>query len=130
MPASNAVASSDQVASRLNGSPEAACLECGRPYEAGSQRSDFCGSPCRLAWNNRRLQRGAEFYDLVVALRFDRATATRLKVWRLINRLASIFRDEDRREREGRASWRPPAAIIERRPYLRADVLQRPPGRG
>lgn len=104
-----------------------ACLECGQSFAATVSGAEFCGPGCRMVFNNRRAKRGAELYDLFMALRHDRATATLFKVWRLLNRLAAIFRDEDRRERDGRPSWRHPSAIIERRPYLKADVLR--PGR-
>ena len=103
------------------------CLECGRPFAAAVSGAEFCGPACRMVFNDRRAKRGAELYDLFMALRHDRATATLFKVWRLLNRLAAIFRDEDRLERDGRRSWRPPSAIIERRPYLKADGLR--PGR-
>lgn len=100
------------------------CLECGQSFAASVSGAEFCGPGCRMVFNNRRAKRGAELYDLFMALRHDRATATLFKVWRLLNRLAAIFRDEDRRERDGRPSWRHPSAIIERRPYLKADVLR------
>ena len=66
------------------------------------READFCRPQCRRAFNNRRAVRGAELYDLVMAHRFDRATARDLGVLALINRAASIFREEDRRERGGR----------------------------
>ncbi|WP_426315686.1 hypothetical protein ACN9MF_12940 [Methylobacterium fujisawaense] len=97
------------------------CLECGRPFAAAVSGAEFCGPACRMVFNNRRARRGAELYDLFMALRHDRATATLFKVWRLLNRLAAIFRDEDRQERDGRKSWRDPATIIARRPYLKAE---------
>lgn len=99
------------------------CLECGAHYAPQSARADFCGTPCRRAWNNRRMVRGAELYDLFMATRFNRELVGPMKLWRLLNRIAAIFRDEDNAERAGRASWRPPQEIIERRPYLRADYL-------
>lgn len=101
------------------------CLECGRPYapRRAAMPGDFCSAACRAAWNNRRAVRGAELYDLFMALRFDRDRAKQLKVWRLLNRMAAGFRDEDVADRGGRPSWRPPHKVIERRPYLRADVL-------
>lgn len=114
---------------RNNTRPLRTCCECGTAYEAVKVEAAFCSEPCRKAWNNRRAVRGAELYDLFMALRFDRQTATLLKVWKLLNRLAAIYRAEDKRDRAGRLSWRAPAAILERRPYLRADVLtqgQRP----
>lgn len=124
------------IAVRLNAPPERAedghgalgphpivCLECGTPHASLSPGAEFCGPACRMAFNNRRTKRGAELYDLFMALRHDRATATRFKVWRLLNRLAAIFREEDRRERAGRVSWRSPSAILARRPYLSAERI-------
>lgn len=108
---------------RNNLRPLRTCCECGSAYEAITADAAFCSTPCRKAWNNRRAVRGAELYDLFMALRFDRTTATTLKVLTLISRLASIYRAEDRAERAGRLSWRAPAAILERRPYLKAEVL-------
>lgn len=102
---------------------ERTCSECGEGYIAHRAHGDFCSRACRRVWNNRRSVRGAELYDLVMALRFDRAMATKFKVWKLICRMASGFRDEDERERTGRQSWRAPHEIIARHPYLRADVL-------
>ena len=59
-----------------------------------------------------------------MALRHDRQTATLLKVWRLLNRCAAIYREEDRAARAGRRSWRDPAEILARRPYLKAEILR------
>ncbi len=73
------------------------------------------------AWNNRRMVRGAELYDLLMIARFERAEATRHKVWRAINRLASRYRDEDKAERAGRRSWRRLRAIIETKIFLWAE---------
>lgn len=103
--------------------PSRTCLECGGGYRPKGPHGDFCGDACRKAFNNRRMRHGAELYDLVMALRFDRQTATKLKVWRLINRLAAIYRREDMAERAGRPSWRHPRAVIAGHPYLKADIL-------
>ena len=46
-----------------------ACLECGG--ECG--KGEFCGSACRMAFNNRRKARGAELYDLFMVHRFATA---------------------------------------------------------
>jgi hypothetical protein len=100
------------------------CLECGKPFGSAVREAEFCGPPCRMVFNNRRTKRGAELYDLFMALRHDRQTATALKVWRLLNRCAAIFREEDRSERDGRRSWRHPAEILTRRPYLKAEILR------
>lgn len=83
----------------------------------------FCGQPCRLRFNNRRLQRGAEFYDLFMAMRYDRAEAKRLGVWASMCRMGQQMREEDQRERDGRKSWREPKDVLSDRPDLRAVRL-------
>ena len=126
------------------------CLECGKRLDAGFQAvalagsdqsgeagssngfggrpgraADFCSSACRRSFNNRRALRGAELYDLVMTARFDRPLAKVLKVWGWIARLATSFRDEDRRDRGGRPSWRPPAEIRARKPWIAGRILDR-----
>lgn len=96
-----------------------ACLECGAEYERAPNR-EFCSVKCRKDWNNRRMKRGAELYDLYMAHRFDRANAQALGVFQAVNRMASNFRAEDAAERAGRRSWRATRAVLEERPYLRA----------
>lgn len=88
-----------------------ACRECGSPV---SGRSEFWSLEHRRAYNNRRATRGAELYDLFMALRYDRERATELKVWRELNRLARRFRAEDVAEREARPSWDRPHEVIQR----------------
>lgn len=105
------------------------CLECGLPFMARQADAEFCGLACRKAWNNRRLLRGAELYDLFMALRWDRRAATGLHVFTALSRLAAGFRREDTQERSGRRSWASPARIISRRPYLRAERLKQGAGR-
>lgn len=90
---------------------------------------EFCGDRCRQAWNNRRLQRGAELYDLYMAHRFERAEASDLGVFQAINRLASDFRAEDHDNRDGRRSWRKPRAVLAERPYLKSMKTQIRAGR-
>ncbi|WP_157182209.1 transcriptional regulator [Methylobacterium sp. WSM2598] len=99
------------------------CLECGVAYETISRHSSFCSTGCRNDWNNRRLQRGAEIYDLWMAFRFQRPLARALNLLSCLNRLAHLYRQEDRAERAGRASWRAPEAVLASRPYLRAVRL-------
>lgn len=111
---------------RLDATPAARiCAECAETYTSGKAHADFCSAACRKAWNNRRALRGAELYDLLMALRYDRAAASKLKVWRAVCRLASGFRDDDLAARAGRQSWRDPREILERRPYLLATTVAR-----
>lgn len=99
------------------------CLECGSEFTTAVAHGDFCGAACRKAFNNRRMVRGAELYDLFMVLRYERKLATRLKVWKLICRMALGFRDEDRAERDSRKSWRPARKVLERHTYLHATNI-------
>ncbi|MEO3997213.1 hypothetical protein [Mesorhizobium sp. CAU 1732] len=67
------------------------------------------------------MTRGAELYDLLMVARFDRARATKFKVWRTINRLAALFRDDDKATRGGRRSWRRLDAVRAGKIFLWAE---------
>jgi hypothetical protein len=111
-----------------NGAPAGfrrVCLECGDDFEALKAFGAFCCPAHRKAWNNRRMTRGAELYDLVMAWRFQRGLDRLLGLYKLVCRLASAFRDEDWRERDGRQSWRTPRDVLAERPWLTACVLIR-----
>lgn len=102
----------------------ARCNECGAAYHAKRRdASDFCSAKCRAAFNNRRAMRGAEMYDLVMALRNDRELATKLGVWKIICRIAAEHRADDVASRGGRKSWRNPKEVIARRPYLTVSAI-------
>ncbi|NUR12322.1 MAG: transcriptional regulator [Bradyrhizobium sp.] len=93
-----------------------ACLECGGDRSA---KAEFCSASCRTDFNNRRKARGAELHDLFMAHRFDRANAQALGVLQAMNRMASIWREEDKARRDSRRSWRATREVLEERPYLR-----------
>lgn len=86
------------------------CKECGidlarlsnKPVPAAKL---FCSPGCRMAFNNRRRDRGAELYDLFMELRFNRTAAAEANVWTLLCDRASAYRDADKAKREGRRSW-------------------------
>lgn len=87
------------------------CMECGRqmPQKVRRQGSEpkFCGSTCRKTFNNRRMTRGAEMFDYVMSGRFERDTHGGL--WRpVLSQMATRFRDQDKRDRNGRQSWHTP----------------------
>ena len=83
------------------------CQECGENFASEQRSARFCCTPCRQTFNNRRAQRGAELYDLLMAHNYDRKTARPLHVWSLIYRLVLAYRDADASKRKGRRSWRP-----------------------
>ena len=112
-----AVASSRSLAARLavaaRPKHQFRCLECDTPFQSVEDRAEFCCATHRKAWNNRRAVRGAQLYDLVMAMRFERGLAARLAIgWALICRLASAYRDADNALRAGRRSWRKPKSAI------------------
>jgi hypothetical protein len=105
--------------------PLVACLECGEAFELKAEYQEFCSTACRKAFNNRRAVRGAEMYDLFMTLRYERTLAAKLKVWSLLCRMALGFREEDEKFRKGRRSWQPIARVLEKKPYLKVEVLSR-----
>ena len=100
-----------------------ACLECGNPFDLGNRPGrEFCGTRCRMAFNKRREKRGAEMYDLVMAWRCQRGLAKALGLFAIVCALISQYRQEDRRARGGRKSWRDPRAVIADKPFLKAKA--------
>lgn len=79
------------------------CQECGAPYAPGKRHGRFCSPACRKAFNNRRMLRGAELYDLYMAARYQRTDyAGNITT---MAQIAMIWREEDEKERAGRLSW-------------------------
>lgn len=96
------------------------CAECGgsitvKPGYRGPVVK-FCSAPCRKAFNNRRMTRGAELYDILMSGRFERATHA--GSWRpLMTQIATHYRDKDKAERDGRQSWHTPDLLGDPRAY-------------
>lgn len=85
------------------------CQECGSelviPKKAPVPAKRFCSPKCRMEFNNRRRDRGAELYDLMMIMRFERDVGKDEKIWSLICNQASAYRDADKSKRQGRKSW-------------------------
>jgi len=104
------------------------CLECGNACSKGRQPDKlFCSPSCRLSFNNRRMQRGAEIYDLFRALRRERVEAKRLNIWTHICRLELAWQMEDEETRSGRKSYMPPkkalANLLDKGSLQRGDII-------
>lgn len=87
----------------------------------------FCSPSCRQAFNNRRIQRGGEIYDLFRALRRERSKAKALNIWTQICRLELKWQEEDEAQRPGRRSYMPPekalANLFDKGSLRRGEVL-------
>lgn len=79
------------------------CQECGSAFNSEKAHARFCCVACRKEFNNRRASRGAAMYDYYMAMRFQRATHGQSIA--ILNQMASMFREEDRKDRAGRMSW-------------------------
>jgi hypothetical protein len=94
------------------------CRECG---EQASR--EFCNSGCRGTFHNRRKQRGAALYDVVMSMRHDRETARAGGAWSLLCRMAADFKSDDDEKRAGRRSWDPICVVKARHSRLAARRL-------
>ena len=83
------------------------CTECGETFTTPKAEAGFCVPSCRMAWHNRRRDRGAELYDILMTCRFDRDFAAKegLVLSTIMSNLAGHYRDSDKLKRAGRASW-------------------------
>ncbi len=88
------------------------CQECGNPISGRRKPALFCSPVCRQVFNNRRMQRGAELYDLFRALRRERSEAKALNIWTEICRLELNWQIEDEKVRPGRRSYMPPKKAL------------------
>jgi hypothetical protein len=99
------------------------CRECGERFQSKRAGTEFCQPSCRRNFHNRQQVRGAQFFSLVMALRFDRDAAKASGAWRLLCRLAAAAKAADDAERAGRRSWDDAAAVRARNPALAATVV-------
>lgn len=81
------------------------CRECGGAFTPNRMTQSFCRAACRKTFNNRRAERGAELYDLVMLMRFDREEAKAVSAFSLLCAKAGVYRQADKVERQGRPSW-------------------------
>jgi hypothetical protein len=117
--------STDSIAAQVIRSLERRCRDCGTVFATSKSDRGFCSPTCRATFHNRRKQRGAELYDLLMALRFDRARAQEDGAWSFLSRMASAFKAEDDRDRGGLKSWEPVAVVKARHPDLSATMVSR-----
>lgn len=93
------------------------CRECGErftpPANRRGARPKFCAPEHAKAFNNRRMRRGAEVYDLFRAMRRDRKAAAALGVWNAMCRLDLVWQEEDEAAGRKVRSFLPPAEALE-----------------
>ena len=99
------------------------CRECSTPLVAApaadseakkKSRSDtkFCSIACKNTWNNRRKNRGADLYDLWMAMRYSREDAKKFGVWKEMCRLSEKWHSEDTAAR--RVAYEKPKVVLAR----------------
>lgn len=102
------------------------CAECGSDLATPGQNTKmsptkkFCSAPCRMGFNNRRRDRGAELYDLFMNLRFNREASAKRQVWSLMCSMASAYNDADTHKRKGRKSYQTLGDAIDALPIARS----------
>ena|SRR5881628_67006 len=79
------------TAKRLN-----ACCECGGPITSVRHDAAFCTPKCRKAYNNRRMQRGAELIELYWHTRFNRQEAIEFGIRTIMDNMVSTWNEEDK----------------------------------
>jgi hypothetical protein len=108
------------------------CRECGAAFKARRASAEFCSKTCRADFHNRRARQGADLFDVLMAWRFDRANAKGLLT--LLCRMASAFKADEKRDRDGRPSWNNADRLKMHHVHFRATVVARDiagcPGRG
>ena len=82
------------------------CADCGRPNQVRAGHEEFCSFRCRQAFDERRCARGSLLYDVFMACRHERDLADIIALVAFAARLAREWRREDKRQRDGRQSWR------------------------
>lgn len=84
------------------------CLECEASFHPNYRKPDqkFCSSKCCAAFNNRRMTRGAEFYDYFMAMRYNRASHA--SAMQVLTKMAAAYHDLDDLTRDGRRSYHLP----------------------
>ena len=99
------------------------CRECAKPFQTIRPDALFCCIACKNVFNNRRLQRGAVFYDLFMTCRYQRGIAKTMGIWTILCGAAMSFRREDESVRPGFVSWLDPKDVLRRKPSLRAVAM-------
>jgi hypothetical protein len=99
------------------------CWECGAAYEALDPDRKFCQHAHAKAFHNRAAMRGAILYHLFMAMRYERGVAKGLGVWSAACKIASHWREEDQRERQGRPSWLRAREVLDRNAWILKPVV-------
>lgn len=86
---------------------ETHCRECGKALtpEQMKKGAFFCSPEHRKAFNNRRMVRGAELYDIWMANNYERDLRSTHNLLSTMSNLGRAYRDADKAFRDGRKSW-------------------------
>lgn len=99
--------------------PLLTCPECAELFDATDPRKVFCCNPCKRAWNNRMLKRGAPLMLLLQAWRQGRHKKGDGAAKFAFTELCIAI---DEASAEDRAAGRPPALEVLRNRYRRQGL--------
>lgn len=71
------------------------CLECNGGFVSRQYSADFCCGACRRTFNNRRAQRGAALYDLLMIEAVDPDAFSKLRLDGRASAMVEAFKRED-----------------------------------
>lgn len=83
------------------------CKECAAPFTSRQYNAEFCGNPCRAAFNNRRMKRGAALYDLLMIEAYDPKSFASQGLEGRVAELIERFRLDDEKAKHTR-TWKRP----------------------
>lgn len=87
------------------------CVNCRGAFEVKRHDADFCSNACRQDFHNRRLQRGAVLYDLLMLEEVDPDTFQRLGLDGTVSAVIAAFKQEDAAAKRKR-SYKSPKGIL------------------
>ena len=100
------------------------CLECKGDFTSRQFNSDFCCGVCRRTFNNRRVQRGAVIYDLLMIEATDLERFESLRLDGRVSAMIEAFKQED--EAAGRVRSHKRAADVQAdTAHLMISILNR-----
>lgn len=95
------------------------CIWCSTTFQSRQYNADFCGSPCRSAFNNQRARRGAVLYDLEMIRQCDPKSYEDRQLGERVKELTARWSEEDATAKHKRTWKRPYDVMLDTAELLR-----------